>query len=69
MACCSNPDPHILEKNGRLFCRSCRRYLDQRSSPPEPPPSVFDETEDRDGVDPADPDNTAGSFDLVEERS
>lgn len=28
MACCPNPDPRILESNGRLFCHSCRRYLD-----------------------------------------
>jgi hypothetical protein len=28
-ACCENPDPAILEKNGRLFCRSCRAYLDK----------------------------------------
>ena len=28
MACCDRPDPRILSKNGRLYCRSCRRYLD-----------------------------------------
>lgn len=28
MACCGSPDPAILEKNSRLFCRTCKRYLD-----------------------------------------
>lgn len=28
MACCGSPDPAILEKNSRLFCRNCKRYLD-----------------------------------------
>lgn len=35
MACCEAPSPRILEKNNRLFCGNCKRYLDQ---PPEPPP-------------------------------
>lgn len=26
--CCDNPRPRILEANGRLFCRSCLKYLD-----------------------------------------
>lgn len=25
---CARPDPRILEKNGRLYCHTCRRYLD-----------------------------------------
>lgn len=36
MACCDAPDPRILEKNGRSFCRNCRRYLDAK--PDEEPP-------------------------------
>lgn len=28
MSCCGSPDPAILEKNSRLFCRNCKRYLD-----------------------------------------
>lgn len=35
MACCGSPSPRILEKNSRLFCGNCKRYLDQA---PEPPP-------------------------------
>jgi len=34
--CCDNPDPAILEKNGRLFCRSCRSYLDKPSDGARP---------------------------------
>lgn len=30
-SCCDRPDPAILEKNGRLFCRNCRSYLDKQS--------------------------------------
>lgn len=30
MACCDAPDPALLEKNNRMFCRNCRRYLDQQ---------------------------------------
>jgi hypothetical protein len=26
--CCDDPRPMILEKTGRMFCASCRRYLD-----------------------------------------
>lgn len=25
---CERPDPRILEKNGRQYCNTCRRYLD-----------------------------------------
>lgn len=28
--CCDEPRPRILEANGRLFCASCRLYLDRR---------------------------------------
>lgn len=28
MTCCERPEPRILERNGRLFCGNCRRYLD-----------------------------------------
>lgn len=40
MACCDNPSPRILEKNNRLFCGNCKRYLDQ--VPPPPPPEERD---------------------------
>ena len=31
MGCCADPNPRILEKNGRLFCNNCRRYLDKKT--------------------------------------
>lgn len=34
---CTYPDPRILERNGRLFCQTCRRYLDAK---PEDDPSL-----------------------------
>ena len=32
MACCDNPAPRVLESSGRLFCGSCRRYLDSAAA-------------------------------------
>lgn len=44
MACCDDPQPAILEKNGRLFCRNCHRYLSDpppdREPLPETPPAI-----------------------------
>ncbi len=31
--CCDQPEPRIGEQTGRIFCASCRRYLDT------PPPA------------------------------
>lgn len=47
-ACCDNPSPRILEKDGRLFCGNCRRYLDTKAKTdqaplPETPLAVEDE--------------------------
>jgi len=39
--CCDSPDPAILEKNGRLFCRSCRSYLDKPGDGARPAASEF----------------------------
>lgn len=36
MACCEAPEPRILEKNGRLFCMNCKRYLSRESQQSEP---------------------------------
>lgn len=33
MNCCDDPKPRILESNGRVFCGTCRRYLDAPSEP------------------------------------
>jgi hypothetical protein len=42
--CCDNPQPRVLESSGRLFCGSCRRYLDSATVTPQPtsqaPPRV-----------------------------
>ena len=35
-SCCGDPKPRILETSGRLFCGSCRKYLDTRDSPAQP---------------------------------
>lgn len=46
MACCDKPDPRILEVNQRLFCASCKRYLDVQAAPEQepipqtPPPDI-----------------------------
>lgn len=29
MQCCNDPKPRISQASGRLFCGSCKRYLDQ----------------------------------------
>lgn len=34
MSCCENPTPRVLSSNGRMFCGSCRRYLDQTALEP-----------------------------------
>lgn len=48
MACCGAPDPRILEKNGRSFCRNCRRYLDVKvEDPPEAEPPVDEKEKSR----------------------
>lgn len=31
-SCCENPQPRILEKNGRMFCNNCHVYLDKPRS-------------------------------------
>jgi len=36
MTCCKNQQPRINERNGRVFCASCRQYIDGRSATPEP---------------------------------
>lgn len=37
MGCCDDPKPRISDATGRVFCGSCRRYLDGRSQDaPEP---------------------------------
>ena len=28
-SCCDDPKPRVLERSGRMFCASCRRYLDR----------------------------------------
>ena len=36
--CCDDPQPRIGEQSGRIFCASCRRYLDsklEQGAPPE----------------------------------
>lgn len=33
-SCCDDPDPRFLEKNGRMFCNNCHRYLDHPPSAP-----------------------------------
>lgn len=43
MTCCDSPDPAVLEKNNRMFCRSCRRYLDN-------PPETVEDDEQRGGT-------------------
>ena len=30
--CCDDPQPRIHEQSGRMFCRSCRRFLDVQRS-------------------------------------
>lgn len=30
-SCCEDPQPRVLERNARLFCYSCRRYLDAQN--------------------------------------
>lgn len=43
MSCCEAPDPRVLEKNNRLFCGNCKRYLDrsaQQEGPDEPVPET-----------------------------
>ena len=43
MNCCDDPKPRILEANGRVFCGTCRRYLDSRAETPSEP--LSDDTE------------------------
>lgn len=40
MACCENPAPRTLEKNGRVFCGNCKRYLTPAVLT-EPPPVIL----------------------------
>lgn len=42
MTCCESPDPALLEKNNRMFCRNCKRYLDN------PPQEEEEEAQDDD---------------------
>lgn len=38
--CCDDPAPRIGDQTGRIFCASCRRYLDHREEPPPDEPSL-----------------------------
>lgn len=53
-SCCDNPQPRILERSGRLFCGSCKRYLDRREEPAQEPlpetPPVTEIEEDEEGL-------------------
>jgi hypothetical protein len=33
--CCGDPKPRIGEQSGRVFCATCRRYLDARPATPD----------------------------------
>lgn len=35
MACCEDPKPRILERNGRPFCANCRQWLDVPADVPK----------------------------------
>lgn len=52
MSCCANQSPRINERNGRIFCGSCRAYLDGR--PQTTPEPLRDEAAPKSGIAPAD---------------
>jgi hypothetical protein len=35
-SCCDDPRPRVNERNGRMFCGSCKTYLDHRLTVPDP---------------------------------
>lgn len=45
--CCDDPQPAVLTKNGRQFCRSCRKYLDVKTADPTAIPAVELQTDHR----------------------
>ena len=50
-ACCSDPKPRISETTGRMFCASCRRYLDVKPAPPQAPSGEPGSAGDREASD------------------
>jgi hypothetical protein len=46
--CCEDPRPRILTSSGRVFCASCRQYLDDRpaTTPDEPEATQAEESTD-----------------------
>lgn len=48
-ACCPSPQPRIANRSGRVFCASCRQYLDAAAAAPEP---LSDEARDGAGIAP-----------------
>jgi hypothetical protein len=33
--CCDSPEPRIGNQTGRIFCASCRQYLDHKEEEPD----------------------------------